>query len=374
MPMRPNTMICAFAAWALLGPTARGEDLSQIPTPRPHGWTTDLTGRLTPGTIAALNALGDQVARHEGAELAVVMTHTTDGRPPRTFATELFNRWGIGSRERENGVLIYVALTSRKAEIVLGHGIDDADRVQISRRIMDQTMLPYFRQGDPDQAVVQAARRCAAELLGVTLAGLDPPIPTPPAPRRAPVRVEEARGIPWTGPLGIGLGLLGAGGAWMSFRHARDARPRHCPQCQGPLAPLTPPKAETYLTETERVERRLGSVRHDVWRCEGCDRTVKRSREAWFSSYSRCPRCQARANHQSDRILRKATHRRSGLKQVVNACKHCSYRVESERIIPRLVASSTTSYGSGSSSGSGSGSSSGFGGGSSSGGGASGGW
>ncbi len=64
-----------------------------------------------------------------------------------SFATNLFNDWGIGDRERNDGVLILLAVDDRQVRVELGlgygHRLDGP-----MQQVIDETMLPRFRQGD----------------------------------------------------------------------------------------------------------------------------------------------------------------------------------------------------------------------------------
>ena len=146
-----------------------------VPSPRPGGWTVDLTGTLRAEDVQALDRLGEEVKAQTGAELAVVLIDSTDGRPHREFATALSNRWGIGDREKDNGVLVFAALADRAAEIVLGDGIDGPEQVRIAEEIMQGEMVPRFRAGDPGAAVFHGALACAQRILGATPAAAGMP-------------------------------------------------------------------------------------------------------------------------------------------------------------------------------------------------------
>src|SRR5688572_8021055 len=82
-------LLCALAL------PARGATVDSIPRPRRGTWSIDTTGTLRPGTLAEVDRLGTQVDGAGRGQLAVVVVDSTEGRPPRAFATELFNRWGI---------------------------------------------------------------------------------------------------------------------------------------------------------------------------------------------------------------------------------------------------------------------------------------
>jgi len=51
----------ALAAGLVCTTSVLGVGIDQIPSPRPAGWTVDLTGRVSPDTVKALNSLGDEI-------------------------------------------------------------------------------------------------------------------------------------------------------------------------------------------------------------------------------------------------------------------------------------------------------------------------
>ncbi len=91
----------------------------------------------------------------------VAVVRTTNGQNPRAYATRLFNRWGIGNRLTNRGVLVFAAMNDRKAEIVLGDGIDSAKDEAIARKIMSQYMIPEFKRGQPSKGIRVAVEQCA---------------------------------------------------------------------------------------------------------------------------------------------------------------------------------------------------------------------
>ncbi|MFM7592709.1 MAG: TPM domain-containing protein, partial [Isosphaeraceae bacterium] len=98
-----------FSLVLLVFSTISAIEVKDIVSPRPNGWVVDQTGQIHADTIKQINQIGDQVHQQlEGAEIAVVVVQTIQGRNPRQFATELFNHWGIGSKGRDNGVLVFV--------------------------------------------------------------------------------------------------------------------------------------------------------------------------------------------------------------------------------------------------------------------------
>jgi uncharacterized membrane protein YgcG len=141
----------------LLSLPALGATVDSIPRPAPGSWSVDTTGTLRPETLAEVNRLGTNVDASGQGQLAVVMVDSTEGVQPRAFATDLFNLWGIGHEDRDDGVLLFVAMSDRKVEIVLGDGVDSAADTERSDALMAR-ILPLFKAGDPDGAVLEGTR------------------------------------------------------------------------------------------------------------------------------------------------------------------------------------------------------------------------
>ncbi len=69
-----------------------------------------------------------------------------------TFATKLFNAWGIGDKLKNNGVLLLIALQDRAVRIELGAGYK-AHFNATAQSIINEKMLPLFKQNKPIQAI-----------------------------------------------------------------------------------------------------------------------------------------------------------------------------------------------------------------------------
>jgi uncharacterized protein len=136
---------------------ALGATVDSIPRPATGTWSVDTTGTLRPETLAEVDRLGTSLDASGQGQLAVVMVDSTEGVQPRAFATDLFNRWGIGNEDRDDGTLLFIAMSDRKVEIVLGDGVDTADDIQRSDALME-SIIPLLKAGDPNGAVLEATR------------------------------------------------------------------------------------------------------------------------------------------------------------------------------------------------------------------------
>ncbi len=370
-----SLLVCCLAMITALPLAAASLD-----GPRPAGHVLDTVGLLTPDDVAAIERVAEGVAAASGGDLMVVVTATTGGQPHRAYATAVFNRWQLGSAERNDGLLIFVALDDRKAEIVLGDGIDDDARERTSQRIMDRVLIPEFKAGRHAAGLRKAALACAAEILGggpeaaipdhpepafVPDAAAARPLPAwnPPPRREAPQDWMPAAGLAATlaGGTGVGMYLVG--------RYRRHRR-RSCPSCRIELVRLGEAVEDSHLTAGQQTEERLQSVDYDVWTCPTCPHVTKLRYKKFFSSFATCPGCRYRTRSKTVERVQAATTSQSGLERITETCHHCGKSNTSTRVIPQLASVddgfwSVASCGGGSS----------FdGGGSSSGGGASGDW
>ena len=139
-------MVWPLVVAAGLMPPASG---SVTDGPRPRARVIDTTDTLAAEDVEQLERLAAGIRAASGADMMVVVIPSTDGQPHRRVATDLFNRWQLGSAERNDGLLVFVAIDDRKAEIILGDGIDAPAQIAASERIMQKVMVPEFRRGAP---------------------------------------------------------------------------------------------------------------------------------------------------------------------------------------------------------------------------------
>lgn len=100
-----------LAAIALQLPSV-AVNVEAVPNPRQTngGWVTDMADMLTPDTETELNQMISILEAKNGSEIAVVaVPETAPSATPKEFATKLFNRWGIGKKGKDNGVLFLIS-------------------------------------------------------------------------------------------------------------------------------------------------------------------------------------------------------------------------------------------------------------------------
>ncbi|MEP1060444.1 MULTISPECIES: TPM domain-containing protein [Cyanophyceae] len=119
------------------------------------GWVSDTANILNASTENKLNQAISQLEAKNGTEIAVVtVPKTSPSETPKAFATQLFNHWKIGKAGQNNGVLFLISKGDRRVEIETGYGIEAIlPNAQVSEMIQ-QKIVPSFKQGNFDQGTL----------------------------------------------------------------------------------------------------------------------------------------------------------------------------------------------------------------------------
>jgi uncharacterized protein len=114
-----------------------------------------LTGRVTDqaNLISSEDkaTLEQQLEAHEAAtsnQIVVVTINSLQGLDIADYALKLGRSWGIGTAEKDNGVLLLVAPNERKVRIEVGYGLEGALPDAIAGSIVRNNILPSFRESD----------------------------------------------------------------------------------------------------------------------------------------------------------------------------------------------------------------------------------
>jgi uncharacterized protein len=129
--------------------------------PAPTGYVSDFADVLSPSTKADLESLCTQVDRQAHAQIAVVTIKTLDDdQPVDEFATALEEKWKVGAKGTDRGVLVLFVMNPRKYRIEVGYGLEgilnDAKVGDIGR-----SMVPAASQRDYNTAIPLGVRQIA---------------------------------------------------------------------------------------------------------------------------------------------------------------------------------------------------------------------
>ena len=123
---------------------------STVPHPRQwnaSAFVSNPDAILSTDEVSAIQQVAVQLNRATGVELVTVVLQDIGYADAFDFALDLFNRWGIGERGRNNGVLIFLALESRDIQIITGGGVEGLLPDAACSRILHEQMIPLLCEG-----------------------------------------------------------------------------------------------------------------------------------------------------------------------------------------------------------------------------------
>jgi uncharacterized protein len=179
--------VVAFAAYAIAEP---------VSSLKPTDCVNDFAGVLSPSTITQLKEMCRQVLDKAQASVVVVTIKSTDGEEIVDYSQDLYEKWGIGQKGKDRGVLILLAVEDRRRWIKTGYGVE---AILPDGKVggFGREAVPYLQRGDYDGAVSLLTSRVVdviAKDAGVEI--------TTSQPRRIEP-VEAPRGQPGMSPGGV---------------------------------------------------------------------------------------------------------------------------------------------------------------------------
>lgn len=143
--------------------------------PVPDLWqrVTDLTGTLSTTEVGQLESKLQSLEQTKGSQIAVLIVSTTEPEPIEDFAIRVAEKWKLGRKGIDDGVILLVAKNDRRVRIEVGYGLEGAIPDAIAKRIIDNYITPNFRQGNFYAGIDEGV-----EALSTAIQGEELPEPT----------------------------------------------------------------------------------------------------------------------------------------------------------------------------------------------------
>lgn len=135
-----------------------------FPQPTPLKYVNDYVGIISDDYVKNIVSIGKELEEKTGAQLTTVIVDTIGDTTIEEYAVELFRKWGIGQKGKDNGVLLLVAIKDRVMRIEVGYGLEGAIPDGKAGRIRDEYIIPYFKQEDYSKGVYYGYLALAKEI------------------------------------------------------------------------------------------------------------------------------------------------------------------------------------------------------------------
>jgi uncharacterized protein len=164
MPPFRLCLTAAALAIAVGTPASAAAADSGAGLPDPTGYVVDAANAVPDGQQQALESELESYADRSGHQLAVAVVASTGGSSIEDYANDLFGYWGVGSAERDDGVLIVVATADRQLRIEVGRGLEGKlTDIEAADIVRDQ-MVPLLKAGDLTAAIRTGERAVRTDL------------------------------------------------------------------------------------------------------------------------------------------------------------------------------------------------------------------
>ena len=387
--------------------------IETVPSPKEKGqdyYVSNPDTVLTPMCEDDINGKLINLQRNTEVEMAVVVINEYDENhygDAYSFAIKLFNHWGIGDKDKNTGLLLFLARRSRKVELITGDGLEGIMTDLACGEILDKA-VPSLKENNYDEGVQIIVKEVEDRLMqdknrAELLLGWKP-ADTEDSDYLAGYLVfgfilmivfaylayKKLNGKPGQSKKEIQdqskdtqtcLGCLmfifpiPLLFFYLYYRYARKhvkVTPPNCKQCGHAMTQAPQDEEAGYLDKGKQVEKKLESYDYSLWVCPQCgEHEFLQHKGPQFGKYDDCPSCGARAAKLTDhKIITNATYQHKGEQLNSYVCQCCGHTMQKTVVLPKKEYSSSSSSSGSSGGGYHSSSSGSWGGGHSSGGGA----
>ena len=156
----------------------------------PARWFTDTAGVVNTTDAAILDTKLKNFEQESGAQFIIYILPSIEGDSIEDFTIRAVEKWKVGQKKYDNGLVLFVFINDRKARVEVGYGLEGTITDAVSRRVIDEQMAPHFRQ----QNYAAGLNAAADELMRRIRSGEKPVEPLQPRQTAQP-QGEAAGGI-----------------------------------------------------------------------------------------------------------------------------------------------------------------------------------
>ncbi len=143
--------------------------LAEVAVPPLRGPVTDLTGTLTSEQIATLDQQLRAFEAKKGSQIAILIVPTTQPETIEQYGIRVAEAWKLGRQGVNDGAVLLIAKDDRAMRIEVGRGLEGALPDVLANRIIDQVIVPRFRNNDFFGGIREAIERMIALVEGEPL-------------------------------------------------------------------------------------------------------------------------------------------------------------------------------------------------------------
>ncbi len=134
--------------------------------PQPTGYVNDNARIISPTVELKLEQFLKDFDKSDSTQITVLTIPSLEGEVLEEYALKVLQKWKIGQKGKDNGVLLLVANAEKKIRIEVGYGLEGRLTDLLTGRIIDNEISPKFKQGDFDGGIVSGVVSIAEAVRG----------------------------------------------------------------------------------------------------------------------------------------------------------------------------------------------------------------
>ncbi|WMJ80754.1 TPM domain-containing protein [Clostridium sp. MB40-C1] len=131
---------------------------SQVKYPQPTNlkYVNDYVGILDNSSKEYIVSVGKELEDKTGAQAVVVIIDSLKEEEIRNYGARLFRNWGIGQKDKDNGLLILLSMKEKRWSVEVGRGLEGALPDILTNRVMEEVAIPEFKKNDFSKGIKNA--------------------------------------------------------------------------------------------------------------------------------------------------------------------------------------------------------------------------
>lgn len=367
-----------FASASAIGP----DHMPNVQIPDRNQYISDPANLLPMSVKTEVNRRLASLREATTVEFAVAIPPSLDDETVEEWSTQLFTLWGLGKKDKNNGVLLVISPDSRECRIEVGYGMEGVLTDATCAEVIRRCIIPNMKKGDIGAAVNESTELLCEAIEKPEVAE---ELRSSQAENRMGMASQQESLSPevlwnffyivvgclflasiiyfgfcvskarkshglyakaefWRGRLlaFLLLGVFSCGTSlifWLLalflYRYYR-MRPRKCPNCGGKMHRLSEEKDNEFLNDAQDFEEQIKTVDYDVWECDKCGSVERFPFKARQKKYTECPSCHTVAmSLQGNLIVRPATYKHPGEGVKIYECAYCGHQHKKPYKIPK---------------------------------------
>lgn len=221
-------------------------------------YVSNPTGILSQKACDEINQMLYALEQQTGIETVVAVLPSIGNEDCFDFSHQLLNKWGVGKKEKNNGLVILLVTDQRCVQFYTGYGLEGVLPDAICKRIQTQKMIPYLKDGNWDQGMVAGVQAVCQRLDGSMQNDSD----------------DSEGDVSPIMMIFIVLGFIIVAGGIGLLKARADSR---CPKCG---------KHQLQRTSTELISKKNGiKTENVIYTCRNCGHTVVRQQQSYDNNY-----------------------------------------------------------------------------------------